>query len=231
MKHLIFIPIMLLTFISCDNQKSDNSNINLDNTDINNLELKELKKSIDKKDKTIDSLKNIINDRNGFNDYYRFIPSSDDLLNVYEKLNSGDKIVIDKKGLLDTLDISDNFFVYKHDAKIFQTKNQLLEGYLFSFGEVLTGLGDDYFVKVITMFNGESLPLETENSKTDIHILIQPTELGYENRTFVISDFYDVKLNKLYKQKDDLILSFDHGKFPRKNEKIIIKPELVKFID
>jgi hypothetical protein len=81
----------------------------------------------------------------------------------------------------------------------------------------------------MTFYNGQSLPLETENSKTDIHILIQPTELGYENKTFVISDFYDIDLKSLKKKENSVELTFEHGKFPRKKETVIIKPELVKF--
>ena len=81
----------------------------------------------------------------------------------------------------------------------------------------------------MTFYNGQSLPLETENSKTDIHILIQPTELGYENKTFVISDFYEVEIKTLEKKENSIELTFEHGKFPRKKELIIIKPELVKF--
>ena len=89
--------------------------------------------------------------------------------------------------------------------------------------------GNDFFVRVMTFYNGESLPLETENSKTDIHILLQATELGYENNTFVISDFYDVDIKSLVKEDNSVLLIFEHGLFPRKRESVTIRPELVKF--
>ena len=52
---------------------------------------------------------------------------------------------------------------------------------------------------------------------------------SYENKTFVISDFYDVDIKTLEKKDNSVELTFEHGKFPRKRESIIIKPELVKF--
>lgn len=144
-----------------------------------------------------------------------------------ENSTSERKTIIDSKKLSDTLDISDNFFIYKHTSEIFQ--NSEYEKVLSNFDQVKSEYGTDFFVRVMTFYNGESLPLETENSKTDIHILIQQTELGFENKTFVISDFYNVDLKSLKKRVNSVELTFEHGKFPRKEELIIIKPESVKF--
>lgn len=147
-----------------------------------------------------------------------------------DTLSSGsNEIIIDSKDFKDTLDISDNFFVYKHTAEIIQTWESEFESILKDFAQVKSGYGNDIFVRVMTFYKGQSLPLETENSNTDIHILIQPIELGYENKTFVISDFYDVDLKSLEKQENSIELTFEHGKFPRKKESIIINYESVKF--
>jgi hypothetical protein len=162
-------------------------------------------------------------------EYYRFVETPNAEINVAQKLKGGELKIIDKRVFKDTLDISDNFFVYEHTSEIMQTSDSDFESILRDFSQVKSEYADDFFVRVMTFYNGESLPLETENSKTDIHILIQPTELGYENKTFVISDFYDVDIKSLKKNGNRIELIFQHGKYPRKNERVIISPELVKF--
>ena len=222
------IPLLILTLIlitSCNTKQTSS-------------ELKELTEKLAEKDNRISELQTQIESLEKENkkfentqtsDYYRFVQTSDSEINVAEKLKSGERKLIDKKDFKDTLDISDNFFVYKHTSEITQTAESEFESVLRDFDQVKSEYGDDFFVRVMTFYNGQSLPLETENSKTDIHILIQPTELGYENKTFVISDFYDVDLKSLEKNENSVELTFEHGKFPRKRELIIIKPELVKF--
>ena len=222
------IPILILTLIliaSC-NSKQPSS------------ELEKSTKKLTEKEKQISDLQTQIEDlkkdkssseNSQTSDYYRFVETSDSEINVVEKLKSGERKLIDKKDFRDTLDISDNFFVYEHTSEITQTSESEFESVLRDFDQVKSDYGNDFFVRVMTFYNGQSLPLETENSKTDIHILIQPTELGYENKTFVISDFYDVDLKTLENQENSVELTFEHGKFPRKKELIIIKPELVKF--
>ena len=174
---------------------------------------------------------NYLEENPQYYDYYRFVKSTGAEINVAEYLKEGEKKSIDSKVFKDTLDKSKNFFVYEHISEIFQTYDSEFESVLKDFDEVKSEYGDGFFVKVMTFYNGQSLPLKIENSKTDIHILIQPTELGYKNRTFVISDFYNVNLNTLERKDDSVILIFEHGKYPRKRELITIKPELVKFGD
>ncbi|NIK93509.1 hypothetical protein GZ212_15205 [Mangrovimonas sp. CR14] len=194
-------------------------------------EEKKLKEEIQQKDQLILELKkqveNLENSQNS--NYYRFLKTSQTEINVPEKLNKGEQILIDKKEFTDTLDISDNFFIYKHTSKIIQTSESKFEAILHDYDEEKSIFANDFFVRVMTFYNGQSLPLETENTKTDIHILIQPTELGYENKSFIISDFYHVKLKALEEENNRVKLLFEHGQFPRKNETIIIQPELVKF--
>ncbi|SDS11664.1 hypothetical protein SAMN05216503_2025 [Polaribacter sp. KT25b] len=222
------IPLLILTLIliaSCDSKQTSS-------------ELEKLTKKLNEKENRISELQSQIENLEKINkrtentqtsDYYRFVETTDSEINVAEKLKIGVQKLIDKKDFKDTLDISDNFFVYKHTSEITQTSESEFESVLRDFDQVKSEYGNDFFVRVMTFYNGQSLPIETENSKTDIHILIQPTELGYENKTFVISDFYDVDIKMLEKKENSVELTFEHGKFPRKSELIIIKPELVKF--
>ena len=215
------IPLLILTLIliaSCNSKQTSS-------------ELEKLTEKLTEKEKQISDLQTQIEnlENKQTSDYYRFVETSDSEINVAEKLKSGERKLIDKKDFKDTLDISDNFFIYKHTSEITQTSESEFESVIRDFDQVQSEYGNDFFVRVMTFYNGQSLPLETENSKTDIHILIQPTELGYENKTFVISDFYDVDLKTLEKKNNSIELTFEHGKFPRKKELIIIKPELVKF--
>tara|TARA_B110000238_G_C15951107_1_gene363237 strand:- start:52 stop:711 length:660 start_codon:yes stop_codon:yes gene_type:complete len=214
MKNRIIIPLLIIfiIFISYKLEKSNNEVLELLKEKI------ELIKTLNLKSKITQS-----------SDYYRFVKTSNTEINIEEKLKSGERNLIDKKDFKDTLDISDNFFVYKHTSEITQTSESEFGSILRDFDQVKSEYGNDFFVRVMTFYNGQSLPLETENSKTDIHILIQPTELGYKNKTFVISDFYDIDIKTLERKENSVELTFEHGKFPRKSELIIIKPELVKF--
>ena len=215
------IPLLILTLIliaSCNSKQTSS-------------ELEKMTEKLTENEKQISDLQTQIENLENKQtlDYYRFVETSDSEINVAEKLKSRERKLIDKKDFKDTLDISDNFFVYKHTSEITQTSESEFESVLRDFDQVKSEYGNDFFVRVMTFYNGQNLPLETENSKTDIHILIQPTELGYENKTFVISDFYDVDIKTLEKKENSVELTFEHGKFPRKSELIIIKPELVKF--
>ena len=222
------IPILILTLISIAscNSKQTSSELEKLTEKLTEKEQKisELKKQIEylKKEKS-----SSLNTQTS--DYYRFVETSESEINVTEKLKGGERKLIDKKDFKDTLDISDNFYIYEHTTKITQTSESEFESILRDFDQIKSEYGNDFFVRVMTFYNGQSLPLETENSKTDIHILIQPTELGYDNKTFVISDFYDVDLKSLKKKENSVELTFEHGRFPRKTETIVIKPELVKF--
>ncbi len=221
MKKVIFLLIVQL-LISCNNNESS-------------PEIEKLKKQLLQKEEVISDLtkeveKLRIPRDSVIDDYYRFVKSTNEEINVAEQLFGGKENVIDEKFFVDTLDISDNLLVYEHTSTISQSYNSDFEGVLKDFDQEMSTYGNDYFVRVMTFFNGESLSLETENSKTNIHILIQPTELGYENKTFVISDFFDVRILSLEKNDSNkLELLFEHGVYPRKKETIIISPELVKF--
>ncbi|MFY7710748.1 hypothetical protein ACOSQB_09005 [Tenacibaculum sp. MEBiC07804] len=213
---------MLQVFVGCNNEE-------------NSAEFNKLKKQLREKEEVISDLNKKIerlrvSEDSVVNDYYRFVKSANQEINVEEQLFAGKEKIIDEKFFTDTLDVSDNLIVYEHTSTIKQTTQSDFEAVLKDFQQEKSIYGDDFFVRVMTFYNGESLSLESENSKTNIHILIQPTELGYENKTFVISDFFDVKIVSLNKKDNNKIeLIIEHGAFPRKKEIIIISPELVKF--
>ena len=209
MKKISLLILTLILIASCNSKQTS-------------LELKRLTEKLNEKEKQISDLETQIENLEN-----KQILDSE--ISVAKKLKSVDQKLIDKKDFNDTLDISDNFFIYKHTSKIVQTFESEFEAVLRDFDQVKSEYGNDFFVRVMTFYNGQSLPLETENSKTDIHILIESTELGDENKTFVISDFYHVDLKTLEKKENSVELTFEHGKFPRKRELIIIKPDSVIF--
>ena len=200
MKRILFLVLVLILLESCTyKQNSFESEIN------------SLKKEINEKDSQIYALKTTL----------KYLKNNQNK-NVKEN-------IIDEKELKDTLDISDNFFIYNHIAKIIKTSNSEFEPVLENFDQVKSEYGKGFFARVMTFYNGQILPLENGGLKTDLHVFIQSTELGEENKTFVISDFYNVDLKMLEKKNNSLVLTFEHGKFPRKTEQIIIESESVKF--
>ena len=230
MKKLQFLISILILIISCNSkQQSEELDRLKKELDENEETFSKLKKEGDKLKSQYDSLLEEISDESQSSENSDFNENYQSKVKIGERLIRGEQKLIDKKKFKDTLDISDNFFVYEHTSKIIQTSDSELEAVLRDFDQVKSVYGSDFFVRVITFYNGQSLPLETENSKTDIHILIQPTELSYENKTFVISDFYKVDLKTLEKKENNIELTFEHGKFPRKRELIVINPELAKF--
>jgi hypothetical protein len=232
MNKTLFLILTLIVITSCNNTQTSSAIEKL------NKKLNENKLQLSEYENQIIALKQQTEDveksenhtiKSQQSDYYRFVKTSASEINVAERLDYGTSKVIDRKHFKDTLDVSDNFFVYEHSSEIVQTSQSDFEAILRDFDQVKSEYADDFFVGVMTFYNGQSLPLETENSNTDIHILIQPTELGFENKMFVISDFYDVDIKSLLKKENSIELTFEHGRFPRKKEVVIIKPELVKF--
>lgn len=141
----------------------------------------------------------------------------------------GNQEIVERTRFIDTLDISDNFFVYDRDVEIIKTTGSDYENFMEHFKEMksIELFGSE--VLVMTLLNEVSLPLETENWNSQIHILVRPFELGGENSFFIISDFHYVKLLELEEIEDEAILTFEHGKFPRKKEKLKISFDKVYF--
>ena len=139
------IPLLILTLIlivSCDTKQTTS-------------ELKELTKKLTEKENRISELQtqienlekeNKTSENTQTSDYYRFVQTSDSEINVAEKLKSRERKLIDKKDFKDTLDISDNFFVYKHTSEIIQTSESEFESVLRDFDQVKSEYGNDFFV-------------------------------------------------------------------------------------
>lgn len=146
MKKLVLSLSIIILTLSCNSKQTSS-------------ETKLLKEELSEKEKQISDLQNQIKNLQEENekiiepqtsDYYRFIQTSDSKINVAQTLKSGEKILLDKKELNDTLDISDNFFVYKHTAEITQTTNSQFEFFIRDFDQVKSTYGSDFFVKVMT---------------------------------------------------------------------------------
>ncbi len=219
------LPLLILTmaFIVSCNSKQNSQELEKLNQELNKKE-----NQITELQKRVYQLEYAIKSANNGDDYYRFVPINDAEINVAERLEKGTQRIIDQKKLKDTLDKTINY-IYEHTSKIIQINDPYIESILRDMDEDKSAWGNDYFVRVMTFYNGRSLPLETENENTDIYIIIRPTELGFENRTFVISDFHEVKLDSLKWKENSVELEFTHGANPRKKERILIRPELVKF--
>ena len=220
-KRLVFL-LLLQFLMSCSNTENSNEIEKLNKQLLQKEELiTDLNKEIERLRQPKDSISR---------GYYRFVETSDSEINVAEKLFGGEHKIINRKYFNDTIQKVDSLFVYEYFSTITQTSKSDFEAVLKDFHQEKSIYGEDFFVRVMTFYNGEKLPIETENSKTDVHILIQATELGYENKTFVISDFYDVNITSLIKlESNKVVLIFEHGAIPKKKETIIISPELVKF--
>lgn len=105
------IPLLILTLIliaSCNSKQTS--------SELEKLTEKLAEKEITELQKQIESLKsdNKPSKNAQSSDYYRFVETLDSELNVAEKLKSGERKLLDKKDFKDTLDISENFFLYTH---------------------------------------------------------------------------------------------------------------------
>eukprot|EP01093_Parvamoeba_rugata_P012080 TRINITY_DN3463_c0_g3_i1.p1 TRINITY_DN3463_c0_g3~~TRINITY_DN3463_c0_g3_i1.p1 ORF type:complete len:135 (+),score=21.99 TRINITY_DN3463_c0_g3_i1:142-546(+) len=130
------IPLLILTLIliaSCNSKQTSS-------------ELEKLTEKLTEKEKQISDLQTQIEnlENKQTSDYYRFVETSDSEINVAEKFKSGERKLIDKKDFKDTLDISDNFFVYKHTSEITQTSESGFESVLRNFDQVKSGYGNDF---------------------------------------------------------------------------------------
>jgi hypothetical protein len=215
----------------------------------NSLRIIELKNEIDQRNKIIDSLEleierhdlsysTEIGSQYSSNEevfWYAFKPNTEH--NIV-KLSNGESINIDEIELSDSVDTK---YRFDHAAIISQIKDLRLDNLLSNFVETRDiyhesdkygPMADNltYYVRVLVVCEEPGLPIETENCTSNIYILVEPTELGFENNLFRISRLYRAKIKKLEDSKDGIILTLEHSKFPPKDLKVLIKPQLVKFI-
>lgn len=167
--------------------------------------------------------------------WYAFEPTTEH--NIV-KLWNGDSKQIDHIDLIDSVDV---VYTFEHKTTISQLKDPNLDNFLSNFSEVkeVLYMSTDYgpmadnlsfFVRAFVICEESGLPIETENCTDNIYILVQPTELGFENNLFKISRLFRSEIKSLENTVNGVILTLEHSRYPRKELKILIKPQLVKFL-
>ncbi|NVJ47843.1 MAG: hypothetical protein HWE07_11975 [Cytophagia bacterium] len=219
--------IFLYYLLGCSNQK------------VSEEKLKELEFQLKEKNKQVTQLKNQIRQQQNSQEteiWYAFEPTTE--YNII-RLGSGESKVIDTIELVDSVDVNYNF---EHETTISQLKDNRTASILANFIEFeetlhrSNGYGPEisqtsYNVKTLILCEEEGLPIETENCTNNVYILVEPTELGYENNLFIVSRLFRAVVKSQTDSNDGIILTIEHSRFPRKELKILIRPELVKFIE
>lgn len=155
------------------------------------------------------------------------------------KLSEGESEKIDQIELIDSVDA---VFTFEHTTVISQLKDARLSNFfanLRQYRDIFHGsqeygpMSDDieFGARVFVVCEEPGLPIETENCTDNIYILLQPTELGYENNLFKISRLYGTAIKSLVNLDDGVLLTLEHSRNPRKELKVFIKPQLVKFVE
>src|SRR5690606_3534470 len=130
---------------------------------------------------------------------------------------------LDERFLKDTLDLQKygNEYIFERTVELTKLDNKLFAEAFGNIREKLNSFGYSAF----SICDGESLPLEMCNCTDSIYIVIEPEELGEDYELYRIGYFYNVDLISLERiDKEnfeyDFELTFEHGKYPRKKEKI-----------
>lgn len=123
----------------------------------------------------------------------------------------------------DTLDLAKygNEFVFKRDIVLNKLDNT-------SFAESLGMISERlelYGYYVYSICDGKSLPLEMCNCTDSIYIVVEPEELGEDYELYRMGLYYNIDLidlKRVEKEDDDydIVLTFEHGVYPRKREKV-----------
>ncbi len=162
---------------------------------------------------------------------YAFEPTSES--NIVKQTNKPSQ-AIDQITLSDSVDTE---YVFDHTTTISQLREPRLNSLFTTFKEtkeiVHPGGGNifPYVVRTFILCEEDDLPIETENCTDNIYILVQPTELGYENNLFKISRLFNSEISELKNTNDGVVLTLEHSRFPRTQLNVLIKPELVKFLE
>lgn len=202
-------------------------------------QIEELERELSNKNKKIEELEEKLSKTESENKpkfWYAFEPTTE--YNI-AKLSKGEFKVIDEVQLTDSVDIVHTF---RHNTTISQIKDERLSGFFADYKEyqkILHRSKDygpmaenlSYHVRTFIICEEEGLPIETENCIDNIYILVQPTELGLKNNLFKISRLFRTEIKSLEDSKVGVVLTLEHSRFPRKELKVLIKPQLVKFIN
>lgn len=131
--------------------------------------------------------------------------------------------ILDTKHSEDTLDlpIDGTGFVYKRDVTLSRLDNALFAEAFGSMREKLEKHG----YAVFTICDGAALPLEMCNCTDSIYVVVEPENIGEAYELYRAGFYYNVDLIALEALKDDnggqsILLTFEHGAYPRKKERI-----------
>ncbi|MDO5981739.1 hypothetical protein [Flavivirga spongiicola] len=207
MNKLLFIILLLFLNFSCSDNKK-----NVELKEENNFlktQLTEIKKKNTELIKQISVLKTL-GTKNKDNQ-------------IIELLDSKIIKILDKRYSEDTLDLAKygNEYIFKRDVELTKLDNKL---FAETFGNIRERL-DLLNYSTFSICDGKSLPLEMCNCTVSIYIVVGPENLGEDYELFRIGFFYNVDLISLQRiEKDgyeyDIELTFEHGKYPRKTEKM-----------
>jgi hypothetical protein len=197
-----------------------------------------LKSELASKNERIDELEALLSDQDSSDEpeyWYAFEPTTEH--NIV-KLRTGESKSIDSTDLIDSVDV---VYTFRHETTIAQLNDKRTASFLQNysqFEQTFHGTdkyspmveGTDYNVRTFVICEEDGLPIETENCTDNIYILVQPTELGYESNLFRISRLFGTEIKSQLDTKNGIVLTLEHSRYPRKELKILFRPELVKFI-
>ena len=204
--------------------------------------ISELEKELNNKNANIVELQNLLAEQKRKQEssnqpeyWYAFEPTSE--YNI-AKLSEGELTQIDQIKLIDSVDI---VYTFEHTTTISQLNDPKLDNFLTSFGqskELLHSSKDygpmadnlSFYVRTFIVCEEDGLPIETENCTDNIYILVQPTELGFKNNLFKISRLFRTEIKSLESTESGAVLTLEHSRYPRKELRVLIKPQLVKFL-
>ncbi|WP_026775763.1 hypothetical protein [Polaribacter sp. Hel_I_88] len=207
MNRITIIFFILILNFSCS-EKSENSGLLKENSLLKTkiLELENVNAELSKQNSILKSLK------------------SDKKKNEISELRDSKVIkLLDERFSKDTLDLQKygNEYIFERNIELTKLDNKLFAEAFGNIREQLNSFG----YSVFSICDGESLPLEMCNCTDSIYIVIEPEELGEDYELYRVGYFYNVDLVSLERiEKEnfeyDFELTFEHGKYPRKKEKI-----------
>jgi hypothetical protein len=220
--------LLLLLTLGCTNSPTVNQR----------QRIEELESELASKNERIEELEAMLPTKDSANEpeyWYAFEPTTEH--NIV-KLGTGKSKQIDAIDLVDSVDV---VYTFRHETTIDQMNDKRTASFLQNysqFEQTFHGTdeydpmvdGTDYNVRTFVICEEDGLPIETENCTDNIYILVQPTELGYESNLFRVSRLFNTEIKSQLDTKEGVILTLEHSRFPRKELKVLIRPELVKFI-
>ena len=207
MNRITIIFCILLLNLSCS-EKNENGKFLKENS-LLKTKISELEKDKNELSEKISILKSL---------------KSENVENRITELRDSKVIkTLDERFSKDTLDLQKygNEYIFQRTVELTKLENKLFAEAFGNIREKLNSFG----YSVFSICDGESLPLEMCNCTDSIYIVIEPEELGKDYELYRVGYFYNVDLISLERIEKgnleyDFELIFEHGKYPRKKEKI-----------